>query len=162
MTNYWVLQGNLRKWDYPDRFLSEPILGWSVPQIEHKIADGDGVLIWMAHPKAAQRGIYAAGKIAGGARPGYPLDWGDEKTKATLIPFAPLAIRWYLMHNPVSVERLAASAFAGNLIMTMPRRTAYPCTKTEFDAALELMQEHGPTSLPIRPAPGVDDWWRAF
>lgn len=162
MTNYWVLQGNLKKWDHPDRFLSEPILGWSVPGIENKIVDGDGVLIWMAHTKPAQRGIYAAGKIAGGPRPGYPLDWGDAKARATQIPFAPLAIRWYLMHNPVSVDELAASPFSSNLILSMPRKTAYPCTESEFDAALDLMHKHGPTSLPIRPAPSVDDWWRAF
>lgn len=64
MINYWVLQGNLKKWDYPTRFYSEPITGWSVPTIEDKIAVGDGVLIWMAHAKPCLRGIYAAGKIA--------------------------------------------------------------------------------------------------
>lgn len=162
MTNYWVLQGNLKKWDHPDRFYSEPITGWSVPMIDDKISLGDGVLIWMAHEKPSLRGIYAAGKIAGEARLGLPLDWGNDKTRTTQIPFAPLAIRWYLMHNPVSVDDLAGSDFDSNLIMSMPRRTAYPCTETEFDAAIELMQAHGPTSLPIQPAPGIDDWWRAI
>ena len=150
MTNHWVLQGNLKKWDDPDRFYAEAITGWSVRGIEEKIAVGDGVLIWMA------------GKVAGEPRFGFPLGWGDDKARATLTPFAPFSISWYLMHNPVSVDRLRTSAFAGNLIMSMPRRTAYACTSAEFDEALELMQQNGPTSLPIRPGPSADDWWRAI
>lgn len=159
MTSFWVLQGNPKKWDRPDKLFSEPILGWSVTGIEQQVGVGDGVLIWMANTKPALRGIHAAGKVSGEARTGYPLGWGDNKQKATLTPFVPLAIHWYLVHHPVGIDELRGSAFSGNQILSMPRRTAYPCSKPEFDTAIELMRRHGPTTLPVRPASGFTGWW---
>ena len=159
MTNYWVLQGNPKKWDRPDKLFSEPILGWSVTGVENQVAVGDGVLIWMANTKPALRGIYAAGKISGDPRTGYPLGWGDDKQRASLTPFVPLAIHWYVVHNPVAISELSATPFAGNQIMSMPRRTAYQCRKSEFTAAIDLIQEHGPTTLPARPAAAFSEWW---
>src|SRR4051812_24382309 len=79
MTNYWILQGNPKKWDRPDKLFSEPILGWSVTGIEDKVDVGDGVLIWMANARPALRGLHAAGKVSGHPRNGYPLGWGDER-----------------------------------------------------------------------------------
>jgi hypothetical protein len=159
MANYWVLQGNPKKWDRPDKLFAEPILGWSVTGVQDQVAVGDGVLVWMANTKPALRGIHAAGKISGDPRTGYPLGWGDTKQKATLTPFVPLAIHWYLVHHPVGIDELRGSAFSGNQIVSMPRRTAYPCTKQEFDAAIDLMGSHGPTTLPVRPAAEFSEWW---
>ena len=159
MTNFWVLQGNPTKWDRPEKLYSEPILGWSVTGVEDHVAVGDGALIWMANTKPALRGIYAAGKVSGAPRTGYPLGWGDDKQRATLTPFVPLAIHWYVVHNPVAVPELSSTAFSGNQIMKMPRRTAYRCTKTEFDAAISLIQAHGPTVLPTRPGATFREWW---
>lgn len=159
MTKYWVLQGNPKKWDHPAKLYSEPILGWSVTGVEKHVAVGDGVLIWMASAKPTMRGIHAAGKVSGDPRTGYPLGWGDDKQRGTLTPFVALAIHWYLVHNPVVVDELRSSAFANHQILHMPRRTAYECTEDHFDAAIQLMQEHGPTTLPVRPAVDFADWW---
>lgn len=159
MTNHWVLQGNPKRWKWPERIYTEPILGWSVTGIQQQIHVGDGVLIWMANTHARLRGIYAAGKVAGNPRSGYPLDWGDEKQQATETPFVALAIYWYLVHHPVGVDELKASGFATHQILTMPRRTAYPCSVEEFGAAIELMHRHGPTVLPVRPADTFETWW---
>jgi hypothetical protein len=159
MTNFWILQGNPTKWDRPDKLFSEPILGWSVTGIENQINVGDGVLIWMANTKPALRGIHAAGKVSGEPRTGYPLGWGDQKQKSTLTPFVPLAIHWYSVHHPVAIDELRATAFAGNQIMSMPRRTAYPCSRAEFDVAIDLLESHGPTALPVRPASPFAEWW---
>ena len=63
MIRYWVLQGNPRKWDHPEKLYSEPILGWSVTGVEKHVAVGDGVLIWMASAKPAMRGIFSRGPI---------------------------------------------------------------------------------------------------
>lgn len=131
----------------------------SVTGIEDHVNVGDGVLVWMANAKPALRGIHAAGKVSGEPRTGYPLGWGDLKQKATLTPFVPLAIHWYLVHHPVGVDELHASTFASNLVLSMPRRTAYPCSRGEFDAAVHLMSSHGPTTLPVRPAASFTDWW---
>lgn len=157
MANCWVLQGNPNKWDYPERLFSE--LGWSVTGVEDQVAVGDGVLIWMANTKPALRGIHAAGKISGEPRTGYPLGWGDTRQKATLTPFVPLGIHWYLVHNNVGVDELRGSAFSSNRILSMPRRTAYPCSKPEFDAAVARISTHGPTMLPVRPAASLRQWW---
>jgi hypothetical protein len=111
--------------DRPAKLYSEPILGWSVTGVDDQVAVGDGALIWMANIKPSLRGIYAAGKVSGDPRTGYPLGWGDDKQRATLTPFVPLAIHWYIVHNPVAVPELSGTAFSGNQIMKMPRRTAY-------------------------------------
>jgi hypothetical protein len=92
MTNYWVLQGNPKKWDRPDKLFSEPILGWSVTGVEEKVDVCDGVLIWMANAQSALRGLHTAGKVSGQPRTGYPLGWGDDRQRARLTPFVPLAI----------------------------------------------------------------------
>jgi hypothetical protein len=64
-----------------------------------------------------------------------------------------------LVHHPVSVDELRGSAFATNQIMHMPRRTAYPCSDAEFGAAIDLIQKHGPTTLPARPGEEFSSWW---
>ncbi|WP_156996538.1 EVE domain-containing protein [Knoellia aerolata] len=162
MTNFWVLQGNPKKWDRPDKLFSEPILGWSVTGVEGQVEVGDGVLVWMANTNPDLRGVHAAGKISGRPRTGYPLGWGDSKQKSTLTPFVPLAIHWYLVHHPVRIDELRGSAFASHQILSMARRTAYPCSSKEFDAAIELMRQHGPTTLPGHPAAGFSEWWNTL
>ena len=44
--------------------------------------------------------------------------------------------------------------------MKMARKTAYACTETEFTAARELVQDHGPIHAPARPADAFDYWWK--
>jgi len=56
----------------------------------------------------------------------------------------PLSIFWYVTHNPVTVPELKTSGFASHGILKMARKTAYACTETQFTAARELVQDHGP------------------
>lgn len=120
---------------------------------------GDGVFIWMSNTDPALRGVYAAGKVAGERRNGYPLDWGDEKQQGTETPFVALAIHWYLIHHPVTVHELRVSDFSGHQILRMPRRTAYSCDEAEFACVINLMRGHGPTALPVRRAVDFSAWW---
>lgn len=74
-------------------------------------------------------------------------------------PFVPLAIGAYVVHDPVSVLELRGTAFAGHPILTMARRTAYPCTPERFEAAAELVRRHGPTPAPRRPGRRLNRSW---
>jgi hypothetical protein len=66
-------------------------------------------------------------------------------------PYVALDVGSYVVHDPVSVLELRGTAFATNPILAMARRTAYPCSQAEFEAAVELVHAHGPTPAPTRP-----------
>ena len=66
-------------------------------------------------------------------------------------PFVPLDVDAYVTHDPVSVLELRGTAFASHQVLAMARRTAYPCTEAEFEAAVTLVRHHGPTSAPAAP-----------
>ncbi len=157
MPSYWLLQGNPARWTSPDRLYADPILSWCVTGIERQVRVGDGVLIWMANRDARLRGVHAAGVVSGAPQRGSP--GSDAETRRRTKPSVALAIHWYVVHHPVAVEELRASAFAGHQILRMARRTAYPCSDTEFAAAVDLMSAHGPTALPVRPAADLGTWW---
>ncbi len=140
MSRYWVLQGNPRRWDDPSRLWTEPITSWCVTGVQRDVAVGDGVLVWMANRDPELRGVHAVGTVAGGVE---RRDNGK--------PYVALDVRAYVVHDPVSVLELRGTAFATNPILAMARRTAYPCSQAEFDAAVELVHRHGPTPAPIRP-----------
>lgn len=72
----------------------------------------------------------------------------------------PLSIFWYVTHDPVTVPELKTSGFASHGILKMARKTAYACTETQFTAARELVQDHGPIHAPARPADAFDYWWK--
>ena len=160
MTNFWVLQGNPKKWDRPNKLFSEPILGWSVTGVETRVGVGDGVLVWMANTNPVLRGVHAAGKISGNRRRDIRSAGVTTSKSRRSRRFLWLrAIHSYLVHHPVGIDELRGSAFGSHQILSMARRTAYACSRTEFDAAIELMRRHGPTTLPVRPAGSFSDWW---
>lgn len=137
----WVLQGNPRRWDDPDRLFTDPITSWCVTGVQRRVAQGDDVLLWMASPDPRRRGVHAVGTVAG------PVERRENGR-----PFVALSVTGYVTHDPVSVLELRGTAFSSHPILTMARRTAYPCTRAELEAALRLVREHGPTPLPTRPA----------
>lgn len=154
----WVLQGNPEThWQEPWKLFTEPINTWSCTGATG-IRHGDRAIIWIANRRPRLRGIYAIGKVQGPPYMGYPKDWGTSKQAATLTPFVPLAIYWYVTHHPVSVDELRPSPFGSHQILAMPRRTAYGCSDAEFDAAMALVERHGPTSIPVPPAPPYAVW----
>ncbi len=159
MPNHWVLQGNPKNWRHPETLHSEPILGWSVTGVEKRVAVGDGVLIWISNADAALRGVYAAGKITGEIRYGHPIGWGRGRQAKALTPFVPLAVYWYLIHNPVNVSDLQSTQFGSHQILTMPRKTAYPCSELEFQSVIDLMRMNGPTAMPVRRGTPFEIWW---
>lgn len=137
-----MLQGNPRRWDDPDRLYTDPITSWCVTGVQRDVAVGDGVLLWMANPDAERRGVHAVGTVA-----------GEVERRENGKPFVALDLDGYVVHDPVSVLELRGSAFASHQILSMARRTAYPCTEAEFEAAVELVCTHGPTPTPTRPGP---------
>lgn len=138
--SHWVLQGNPRRWEDPDRLYTDPITSWCVTGVQRAIEVGDGVLLWMANPDPQRRGVHAVGTVAG------PVERRENGK-----PFVALDVSGYVVHDPVSVLELLGTAFASHPILTMARRTAYPCTEAEFGAAAELVRAHGPTPAPTRP-----------
>jgi len=137
---HWVLQGNPRRWDDPTRLYTDPITSWCVTGIQQDVAVGDGVLLWMANPDPELRGVHAVGTVAGAVE-------RRENGK----PFVPLNVDAYVTHDPVSVLELRGSPFASHQVLRMARRTAYPCTEAEFEAAVGLARGHGPTPAPTAP-----------
>ncbi len=140
MGHHWVLQGNPRRWDDPDRLHTEPITSWCVTGIQRDVAVGDRVLLWMANPDPELRGVHAVGTVA-----------GEVERRENGKPFVALDVTAYVTHDPVSVVELRDTAFATHPILTMARRTAYPCTEAEYEAAAALVRAHGPTPAPTPP-----------
>lgn len=140
MVGYWLLQGNPRRWDDPSALYRDPITSWCITGVQRSVEVGDGVLLWMANPDPEQRGVHAVGTVAG------PVELrGNGK------PFVALDVDRYVTHDPVSVLELRGTPFASHPVLAMARRTAYPCTATEFEAAVALVQAHDPTPAPTRP-----------
>lgn len=141
MDRHWVLQGNPSRWEDPDRLFIDPITSWCVTGIQRDVAPGDRVLLWMADPDPELRGVHAVGTVA-----------GEIERRENGKPFVPLDVDAYVTHDPVSVLELRGTAFATHEILRMARRTAYPCTDAEFEAAVTLVRRHGPTSAPTAPS----------
>jgi hypothetical protein len=141
MSASWLLQGNPRRWDDPDDLYTRPITSWCVTGVQRSVEVGDDVLLWMADRDPERRGVHAVGRVAG------PVELRENGK-----PFVALAVDLYVTHDPVSVLELRGTAFGSHPILTMARRTAYPCTRVEFDAALRLVLGRGPTPTPTRPA----------
>jgi hypothetical protein len=139
LSAHWVLQGNPARWDDPDQ-LYVPITRWCVTGIQRRIAAGDEVLVWMAHRDPRRRGVHAVATVT-----------SDPHVEPDAKPWVDLAVSAYVVHDPVSVLELRESPFASHPILRMARRTAYPCTPAEHEAARALVEQHGPTAEPLRP-----------
>lgn len=140
LTSHWVLQGNPARWDDPDRLFTDPITRWCVTGIHRQVAAGDEALLWMANRDPSRRGVHAVATVA-----------SDPHVETDAKPWVDLDVSAYVVHDPVSVVELRDSAFATHPILRMARRTAYPCTAPEFEAARALVEQHGPTLRPRSP-----------
>lgn len=135
---HWVLQGNPTRWEDPHRLWTEPVTRWCVTGVQRQVAVGDGVLLWLANRDPAHRGVHAVARVE-----------GEPTTEAgSPKPYVDLSVTDYVVHDPVSVLELRESAFATHPILRMARRTAYPCSPEEYDAAVALVAAHGPTRMP--------------